>query len=370
MTTSTASTATASILSQVTAGNSHLSEHISSHLRSPGLKRFRAAVSYARWDGLGLIAHDLEKFLGDGGEFQSIYGVNNGVTTPDSFLYSLYLREISGNHSYAGSIEDQFANATFHSKFFEFSFADRIVAIVGSANLTGGGFSRNIETAAEITVDRKSDFANNLDGVWKCLKEKSDLVTLDKIRELKKLNELSSENFAESIITTGAPKPYLNINLSMHPKPLFSKILDLKKPVLKSKILSSFDPLTDRPKNLYLEIFETETGGQGSQKGYQVQLPSATLAAYFGVAPSEERIAVFHFGKERIETPFTHFSNNTHRVRLRPILDAHRPAVLTFERIGDDEYKCSITSHKNYAATLSSKCNEQTRSGARRWGME
>lgn len=370
MTTSSASTATASILNQVTAGKVHLCEHINQHLRSPGLKRFRAAVSYARWDGLGLIAHDLEKFLGAGGEFQSIYGVNNGVTTPDSLLYSLYLREISDNHSYAGSIEDQFANATFHSKFFEFFFSDRVIAIVGSANLTGGGFSRNIETAAEITVDRKSDFAKNLDGVWKCLKEKSDLVTLDRIRELKKLKELSSEEIAEARMIKGSSKPYLHLNLSTPPKPLFAKILDLKKPVLKSKILSSFDPLTNKPQKLYLEIFETETGGQGSQKGYQVQLPSATLAAYFGVAPSEERIAIFHFGKERIETPFTHFSNNTHRIRLRPILDAHRPAVLMFERIGDDEYKCSITSQKNYATTLYSKCNEQTRSGARRWGME
>jgi hypothetical protein len=99
-------------------------------------------------------------------------------------------------------------------------------------------------------------------------------------------------------------------------------------------------------------------------------LPAATLATYFGIAPAEERMATFHFGGEAITTPFTHFYNNTHRVRLKPILDADRPAVLTFERIGKDEYRCELTSAKTYPSVLNAKCKEQTRAGARRWGLE
>ena len=79
---------------QITNTSEHLYKRLNALLATPNLKRVRIAAAYARWDGIGLIATSLETLLKSGGEFQCIYGVNNGVTTPDSFLYSLYLREL------------------------------------------------------------------------------------------------------------------------------------------------------------------------------------------------------------------------------------------------------------------------------------
>ncbi|MFA5601631.1 MAG: hypothetical protein WCY15_16690 [Phenylobacterium sp.] len=93
------------------------------------------------------------------------------------------------------------------------------------------------------------------------------------------------------------------------------------------------------------------------------------MPAYFGLGPYEDKLATFHFGDEDIEAHFTHFYNNTHRVRLRPILGVERPAVLRFERIAADEYNCKIYPKKDHAAVLATKCDQQTRAGARRWGI-
>lgn len=357
------------VLHQHTGGSVHTYSRINALLKRPGLKRFRAAVAYARWDGLGLIAPELEKFLGAGGEFQSIYGISNGVTTPDSFLYSLYLRELFPTHTYAGAIEDKFANATFHPKFFEFLYSDRIIAVVGSANLTGGGLVRNIELGAEIETDRVGEASKQLDEFWKQLLADALPVTLEKIRALKSSKELGSENSNDEGKGKSG-KPFFNSGIKASPKPLFAKVLDVAKPAAKAKILSSLDTLTTKPKRLYLQIFETETGGQGSSKGYQVQLPTTTLATYFGVAATEHRVAKFHFPLETIKTSFTHFGNHTHRVRLKPILEMTRPGILTFDRIGPDEYNCAAVPKAKYKAVLASKCTEQARAGARRWGLE
>ena len=66
----------------------------------------------------------------------------------------------------------------------------------------------------------------------------------------------------------------------------------------------------------------------------------------------------------------THFGNNTHRVRLRPLRDIKRPAIVVFRRSGANRYDCSVVPAKDYAKILAAKCTEQTRKGARLWGME
>ena len=81
------------LVEQTPAGSNRLYKRVVELLKTSGLERFRAAVAYARWDGIGLIAPQIEEFLESGGEFQSIYGVANGVTTPDSLLYGLYLQD-------------------------------------------------------------------------------------------------------------------------------------------------------------------------------------------------------------------------------------------------------------------------------------
>lgn len=69
---------------QTTGGRLQLSDRLNHLLGEADLKRLRVAVSYVRCSGLGLLALQLEKFLQDGGEPQTIYGVANGITSPDS----------------------------------------------------------------------------------------------------------------------------------------------------------------------------------------------------------------------------------------------------------------------------------------------
>ena len=368
----TSALASAALIHQTTGGSAHVCDYINTLLKTAELKRLRAAVAYARWDGLGLISDSLEAFLAGGGEFQCIYGVDNGVTTPDSFLYSLYLRQLYKGHSYAGLVEDKYSNATYHPKFFEFAFADRIVAIVGSANLTGGGFSRNFEAAASIEVDRSDDFATELDEAWRQLRLVSEAVTLERVRKLAANKSLGSERDNEKRGGGKSDKPPIATTAKVATKPLFAKVLDLSVPAKKKKeLLSGLDTQTNLPKRLYLQVLAYETGGQGANKGYQVQLPSATLSAYFGVGPHQSQLATFKFsGKPLIKTHFTHFENNTHRVRLRPILSVARPAIVVFSRSGKNAYNCTIVAPGDYKSILATKCTEQTRAGARRWGLE
>jgi len=360
-----------SLLSQAPGSAPHLFARINALLKAPGLKRFRAAVAYARWGGVGLIAPNIEAVLKTGVEFQALYGVSNGVTTPDCLLYSLYLQELYSTHTFAGAVEDQYANATFHPKLFEFRFADNIIALVGSANLTGAGLSRNTEANVEVECKRGSLFEKEIEAAWDSMQAGSKEITLSLIRNLKHSGNLGSEQQDNESRRDKAGKPSLNTGVMVSPKPLFAKVLDLAKPTKKTKILAGLDPLTTRPDVLYLQILTGETGAPVSDGiGYQIQLPVATLAAFFGVSPAQSTLATFRFDDEVFNVHLTHFVNNTHRVRLRPLRDVQRPAIVVFRRAGADEYECSIVPAKDYTKVLTAKCTQQTRIGARRWGME
>jgi hypothetical protein len=360
----------ASLFTQSPAGEAYLFERINALIQTPGLVRIRAAVAYARWDGLGLISKSIEGFLREGGEFQSIYGVANGVTTPDSLLYSLYLQELYKTHTYAGAIEDKYANSIFHPKFYEFAFEDDAIIIIGSANLTGGGLLRNTELGVEVKVPCGAAFQNNIEAIWKAMRAESKKVTLALVRDLRRKIELGSEQDPGE----GRPdpgKPRLKITARKSPKPLFARVLGLDKPTRRSKIFAKLDALTVRPRTLYLQILAYETGGQGDgSPGYQIQLPVATLATFFGVAANETKQVTFRFPGDEFSVGLTHFKNNTHRVRLHPVKDVPRPAIVIFRRIGVDDYACSIVPSHQYPTFLKRKCTEQSREGARRWGLE
>ena len=121
------------------------------------------------------------------------------------------------------------------------------------------------------------------------------------MRKLAVKKELGSEEDEDPEAKGKGAKPLITANVKLAKKPFFEKILDVEHAAKKAKLLTSLDPLTDKPRFLYLEIFETETGGSGGHKGYQVQLPAATLPAYFGLGPYEDKLATFHFGGEDIE---------------------------------------------------------------------
>lgn len=360
-----------SLLAQTTGARPYIYERLNTLLRKPGLQRFRAAVAYARWDGIGLISTRLESFLNAGGEFQTIYGVANGITTPDSLLYALYLQKLYSHHTYAGAIEDAYVNATFHPKFFEFKYAANTIAIVGSANLTGAGMTRNTEIDMEVNVGERHPLETELDTAWTAMRSTSTQVDLPLIRASKHHGGLGSETRKSETRSDKANKPHVLTGVAASPKPLFKKILDLDEPSKKANLLAQLDTSTQRPSRLYLQVLAYETGAQSADdQGYQIQLPAATLGAFFGVGDQQKTKVTLRFPGDTLTVHLTHFPNKTHRVRLRPLRDVPRPAIVKFDRVGNNTYDCTVLHGKRYETALSKKCTHQTRKGARRWGLE
>lgn len=339
-------------------------------LENPNLERVRVAVAYARWDGIGLLSKELEGFLDRGGTYESIYGAGNGVTTPDSLLYSIYLSEIYPGLVKSFLVEDHYQNSIFHPKAYEFRFKNYSIIIVGSANLTGGGLVRNSELVAKIKVRLGSSADKDFDKTWKSYRRLALPITAKRIRDLMRGERAGSEADKREGLPKSSSKPFLKSGVKAAPKPLFKKILNLSDYKKKSVVLSNFDSLSQKPSRLYLQIFPYETGGSAGNPGYQVQLPVATLATFFGVGEAETKLARFQFKDEMIEAHLTHFKNNTHRVRLKPILQIPRPAILIFERIEEGLYTVKAERTSRYQASLNTKCTQQSRTGSRRWGLE
>ncbi len=337
-------------------------------LNQSDLERIRFAVAFARWDGIGLLSEPLERFLGSGGHFESVYGSGNGITTSDALYYGLVLKKLYPGRTYSGFVEDKYANAMFHPKYFEFRFKAKTVVIVGSANLTGGGLQRNSEVGLEVTIPRGYASEDSFAKYWKTIRAQATMTTQAEIQRLSSLGT-GQEKARESNDTKD--KPFLVSKTKATPKPLFTKILGLPSVYKQKKeaLLAEMSELSEKPKHLYLQIMERETGGQKGKSGSAVQLPVATLGAYFSVGKAQKKVVTFAFPQETIRANIIHNSNHTHQVRLNPIFSVKRPAIIHFTRIGDDQFKARFVPGAKYAKVMAEKCTEQSRKNSRRWGL-
>jgi HKD family nuclease len=356
------------LLDQFSGKSETFRERLFELLNHSGLERVRFAVAFARWDGIGLLSEPLERFLGRGGRFESIYGGGNRITTSDAFYYGLLLEKLFPGRTYSGFVEDKYANAMFHPKYFEFRFKSNTVVIVGSANLTGGGLQRNSEVGLEVTLPRGFVGEDGLAKYWKEIRAQARTTTQAEIERLSSLGG-GQERASESNNANG--KPFLASGTKAAPKPLFAKVLALpsvhKKK--KEKLLGQMSELSEKPKHLYLQIMERETGGHKGKSGSAVQLPVATLGAYFGVGRAQKKVVTFAFPNETIRANIIHNSNHTHQVRLNPIFSVKRPAIIHFTRIGNDQFKARFVPGAKYAKVMAEKCTEQSRKKSRRWGL-
>jgi len=362
-------TVKATLIDQGTPGSEATRKRIIQLLKDPKLERVRFAVAFARWEGIGLISSNIEEFVARGGRFESIYGAGNGITTPDALYYGILLKKLFPANIYAGFIEDEYANVSFHPKFYEFSTASHVRVIAGSANLTGGGLQRNSEVSIEARFVRGSPEVKVLDTYWKDVKKKSIVLTIEHVLRISTSAGSAAEKSSAAPPKVG--KPYLPAGTKPQPRPLFEKILGLKKPPQKTKdeLLSEFSAISERPKHLYIQILARETGGQKGNPGSAVQFPVATLGAYFGVAHAEDRAIRLVFPDGPLDTNITHFSNNTHQIRIHPILSIARPAVLHLERTAPNVYKADFIPPASYAKELAKRCPHQSRKNSRLWGF-
>ena len=145
------------------------------------------------WQGLAAIAKPLEAFLARGGVVQSLFGVDNGVTTPDALIYSLYLKERFTSYRLAAVVPWRYSDSKFHPKCFQFDFEDHSVMLLGSANLTGGGILRNHEATVELKVSRDDPFYPAIRRAWRKYARHSQPITRQLIRNLVESEQLARE---------------------------------------------------------------------------------------------------------------------------------------------------------------------------------
>lgn len=98
-------------------GSFRFYQRLNELLSLDGLSVVKVASAYARWDGLGLISESLEAFLSTGGKAEFVFGFDNGVTSPDSFLYGLYLTDLFGPSVYLGLLKMSLITLLFILKF-------------------------------------------------------------------------------------------------------------------------------------------------------------------------------------------------------------------------------------------------------------
>src|ERR1035441_2679804 len=346
--------------------STHLYRVVEEHLASHDILQCRVAAAYASWGGLSLVSDALEDFLRRGKKLQTVFGIGNTITTPDALLYALYLKTRYPKQHRARTFEWRYGNSEFHPKYYEFQYPDRLVTVIGSSNLTNGGLAMNHELSVSVTAPPVTAIWRSCDAGWKRLWKRSQDVTPEQIRALRNANALGAEHAK----ARGSGKSqFLDVRLPRAKKPLFRHLIeDEPARQVRHEVLAAADSLTEKPARLFLQILEHETGG-----GHQIQLPVATLGAFFGVGKDESKDVVFRFPSlsEEVAVKLTHFENHTYRVRLRPLKEIPRPAIVVFERGAEaGTYDCKVVTAAQYQRTLRLRCSEQTREDSRRWGLQ
>lgn len=123
-------------------------------LRSPETKRFWAASAWVRQPALRRLEADLRplKARVRAGQCRGLFGVDLGGSTREGLELAAELFGQARVFHFSGS-----PPRTFHPKLYLFELRDSAVVIVGSSNLTSGGFWGNFEFSTIIELDLALD---------------------------------------------------------------------------------------------------------------------------------------------------------------------------------------------------------------------
>lgn len=115
------------------------------------------AVAFLKLSGLRLIRNELHDLLNRGGNLTAVVGTDFWLTEPKALLELFELQsEYPACKLY---IYERSSEATYHPKYYRFQDKKKIHVLVGSANLTNGGISSNIELSIGCTDSLDGDFA-------------------------------------------------------------------------------------------------------------------------------------------------------------------------------------------------------------------
>ena len=345
-------------------------------LRDIRYDRFRFMVAFARWSGLFLLDTDLQSFAQRRGtSIRGYVGTDLGGTTIEALTY---LSELPKAEIFV--VDANTPAVVFHPKIFEFSGTPGWLTVIGSSNMTMGGLLSNVEASVVLTGDSSDPCPTNL--LFDQLTPTPPF-TLDHVRRV--TNDLLTE-IAPRLDHYTKPSPDSRGDISPSRPPLAELDLPLPgrppSPALARRAqgtrsdrrtrpgpVRTSASATAKPEILFVELWDE------TRDGTQVQLPRRVFTDYFGAdvtAVTWVAVRAPDGGLERIRLQA--FPNATFRISL-PFVGTSSPragrrAVLRFERLGQDEYSCTIVrrGERQYASWLRA-CTEQTTRTSKRFGI-
>jgi len=230
-------------------------------------------------------------------------------------------------------------NGVFHPKVVWLYGRRRHVTWVGSNNLTRDGLKNNVEFALRVTTEKKP---SQLDNWVNSVLQGSVQLTSNLINSYETQRKKFEKARRQAGLTT-----FTWVEKS---QPVSQKV---------------------ETGRLIVEVMPRETGGDGRQ----LQLPVRAAHAFFGLNDkgSSKTIKLRALGASSfIKYTISVFSNHTVRIVVRDLDYRDRPCVLIFQKQRKSYFEYEIVSENIFPdryKQLLRICNEQTRSGSRRWGM-
>lgn len=351
------------------AGGSPIAAALERELADPKHERLRYLVAFARWPGLNLIDNALRAFAARPGvSIEGIVGIDLGGTTVEALTY---LSELP--RSVLRIVRSGRRDVVFHPKLFLFDGPDGWTAIVGSSNLTSGGLFTNAELC--LRLRGRGTEANPFDGYWALFRTPLPPLTDDHVQVVD-ADLLAAIAPWLDVAAGRAPDrgkrdsgPALTPVALLAPPPPFKRsprppAPSSSVPASRRRVPSAVTSGGQAAGAFYVELWN-ETGG-----GTQVQFPKEAIEDFFAAAPGSITWVRLNTpgGPEthRIQT----FPNSTFRIQLPFVRAAKRPAVLRFERVGQDTYSVGVRSRgqRGYTAWLRA-CTMRKTSKSKRYGF-
>lgn len=230
------------------------------------------AVAFLKLSGLRIIKKSIEKILTQGGNVNIIIGLDLYVTEPKS-LYELL--NLCLEHKKLKFFLYNSKKSTFHPKMYASKKDGKSSVLVGSANLTNGGLSTNIEASIynkndDALFDECKDFFCDLTLCSDCIRasalsieeyEQQYLVFQEELRKADRKSKHKIESLAEVSLLKDCYKEYCNNEEEI--RSLAIKRSNYKK----AKVLvEEFKSDKISSKSDFMKIYEQLVGakGQGS----------------------------------------------------------------------------------------------------------
>lgn len=326
--------------------------------------QFRGLVAFASAAGLRLIEPALRHFLDAGHSVFWIVGVDLAGTGREALQFLFDLKR-----AYPGRVDARVFSTgdnqyIFHPKVYWLDGNERNVVVVGSANATSGGFSRNFETSLEVEVEPLVDdhLLEDLNFLW--MSYSSPLPPLVAANLLEIDRALILRIGHDQPPTDGRPQ-------QVHPLRALIPVHTLARPRGRGRRIRRAQRAAAhrRRRELIMDILQ-ET------RQTQVQLPVEALTPFFlphGGDSIELRLLQRGRAVKSDVRPVIHLGNNTHRIEVDAIRGLPRPQIIRFVRVGGRsnavEYELVLrgTRENEDLDRLLSGQGRQTRRGARRW---